>query len=61
MELHVAFGLRCQERIQLKQGERGEIAWGGSIIPLDIARIKAGCKTVGETGIGMTEPGHLAL
>ncbi len=61
MELHAAFGLRRRERIQLKNGEGGEIAWGSSIVPLDIASIKAGHETVGKTGVGMAEPDHLAL
>jgi len=61
VELLAAFGLHHRERIQLKNGEGGEIAWGGTIIPLDIARIKTSRETVGETCIGMAEPGHLAL
>ena len=61
MELHAAFGLRCRERIKLKNGEWGEIAWGGSVVPLDITRIKAGCKTVGKPRVGIAKSGHLAL
>ena len=53
--------MRCQERIQLKNGERGEIAWGGAIVPLEVSHVKAGCKTVGKTRVGEAKSGHLAL
>jgi hypothetical protein len=40
--------LCCQERVQLVNGEGGEVDWGGAIIPQNIAHLNACSKAVGE-------------
>ncbi len=44
--------LPCQERVQLVNSEWGEVAWGGVIIPQNIAHVNARGKAVGEACVG---------
>ncbi len=43
--------LRQGERIQLKNGEVGEVAWGGPSIPHDVAHVETRGNAMGKTGI----------
>ncbi len=53
--------LHQQERIQLKNGERGEVAWGGPSIPHDVAQVETHGKAVGETNVRKAKLRHLVL
>jgi hypothetical protein len=53
--------LRQQERIQLKNGEWGEVAWGGPSIPHDVAHVETRGEAVGKTGIQKAKLKNLVL
>ena len=55
MEVEATCHLHCRERIQLKNGEGGEVAWGSAIGPQDIAHVEAEGKAMGETGISVAK------
>ncbi len=50
-----------RERVQLVNSEGGEVAWGGVIIPQNIAHINARSKAVGKACIAKAELQHLVL
>jgi hypothetical protein len=55
------YPLHCREGVQLMHSERGEVAWGGAIIPQNITHVNACGKTVGKACITKTELQHLVL
>jgi hypothetical protein len=53
--------LCCRERVQLVEGEGGEVAWGGAIIPQNIAHVNAHGKAVGKACVAKAKLQHLVL
>ncbi len=53
--------LHCRERVQLVNGEGGEVAWGGAVIPQNIAHVNACGEAVGKACIAKAELQHLVL
>ncbi len=44
-----------------QNGEGGEVAWGGSSIPHDVAHVETCGKAISKTGVRKAKLGHLVL
>ncbi len=55
MEVEATCCLHCREKAQLLNCEGGEVAWGGAIIPQNIAHVNACSQAMGKACVAKAE------